>query len=283
LWIGPGVEMALNRVSYVTGACTALAVTQPRSGEPIIAKNFDYPDAARDAYLCRISRPSGGAYASIDITASPLSGSHEGVNEHGLAIAYNYGYLSGKSAARIAITHVVQHVLERCRTVYEAVTVLRRTPRAGSALLMVADAEGDLVSVELAPDDLAVRSARNAGAALCHANHSVTSAMAKRDVPHDAFYSRFNPAPVRGERVHQSSEARHQRAQTLLDEADQISELEMMSIVADHAGGDPSDDTICRHGDYYKTTCSVLLYPRRRALAVMFDAPCTAEYTIVSL
>ncbi len=241
LFVGPGVEIALNKVSYVQpGACTALGVTGSRAhqGEPMIVKNFDYPDAARDTYLVRRSRPAQrGLYASVDVGASPLAGSHEGVNEHGLAVAYNYGHFTGASGARVAITNVVQELLETCRTVDDAIDRLRRRPRAGSAILMMADASGELVSVEVSPDDIAVRRARDHGDAVAHANHAVTDVMAERDVPHDAVLSRWNPRPVRGMRVHASSEARQRRADELLAACGAATERDLERFAADHDGG----------------------------------------------
>lgn len=298
LFVGPGVEIALNRVSYARpgaargGACTAFAVTGARSrrGEPIIVKNFDYPDGARDTYLVRISRPAKrGIAQSIDVGAAPLPGSHEGVNEHGLAVAYNYGYFKsrgkGRGDARVPITNLVQELLEVCATVDQAIAHIARRPRAGAAILMIADAHGDLASVELGPDTFEVRR----GDCLVHANHGVTPKMAELDVPHDAVLSRWNPRPIRGHRVHQSSEARHARAEQLLDEAGgAVSERDLIAIASDHA--DPEhgeaagdDDSICRHGPYYRTTCSVVLFPQRRTMKVMFAAPCEADYTLVSL
>jgi len=289
LFIGPGVEVALNRVSYVRpgpAACTAIAVTgaRARAGEPMIVKNFDYPDAARDAYCVRVSRPARrGLASSIDVTAAPLAGSHEGINEHGLAIAYNYGYFSGRAGARVPITNLVQEMLEECRTVDEALAMLQRRPRSGAAILMIADAHGALVSVEVAPDSFAVRCAEDHGDVLAHANHGVTE-LAERDVPHDAVLSRWNPKPIRGHRVHQSSEARHTRAEQMLDDAGgAVSERDLIAIASDHADGDGDDDSICRHGPYYRTTCSVVLFPQRRTMKVMFAAPCEADYSLISL
>ena len=293
LFVGPGVEVALNRVSYVRpGACTAFAVTGSRSrhGEPVIVKNFDYPDAARDTYLVRISRPARrGLAQSIDVGAAPLPGSHEGVNEHGLAVAYNYGYFKslgkGRGDARVPITNLVQVLLEECTTVDEAIANVARRPRAGAAILMIADAHGDLASVELGPDTFEVRR----GDCLVHANHGVTPKMAELDVPHDAVLSRWNPKPIRGHRVHQSSEARHARAEHLLDEAGgAVSERDLIAIASDHSSPTSeteagNDDSICRHGPYYCTTCSVVLFPQRRTMKVMFAAPCEADYTLVSL
>jgi hypothetical protein len=288
LFVAPSVEIALNGAHYVRpGACTALGVTgsRARNGEPMIVKNFDYPDAARDTYLVRRSRPTGrGLAASIEVGAAPLVGSHEGVNERGLAVAYNYGTFAGSAGARVAITNLVQELLEECASVPDALARLAQRPRAGSAILMLADSSGELVSAELSPDDIAVRRAADHGDRLAHANHALTEAMAARDVPHDAVLSRWNPRPVRGARVHASSEHRQRRAEELLDACGAASEADLERFAADHDGGEAcTDNTICRHGPYYRTTCSVVLFPRRRTMKVMFANPCAGRFDVVSL
>jgi len=288
LLVGAAAEIILNAVSYrAPGACTAIGVTADRAvgGEPMIVKNFDYPLAALPTYLLRHSKPTDRALSeSLDVTAAPLCGSHEGVNAHGLAVAYNYGYFEGQAAAPIPITTLVQELLEHCRDVGEAIARLKQRPRRGAAILMLADANGALVSVELSPDDSSVRSAADHGSTLVQANHGVTPLMAARDIPHDAVLSRWNVKALRGVRVHQSSERRHARGEALLTEAGRVSQDELATIAADHGeSGDNPDDTICRHGPYWETTCSVMLLPRQRALKVMFAAPCRGRFSEHSL
>jgi hypothetical protein len=281
LFVGPAVEAVLDSVSYTTpGACTAIGVAGDRAagGGPLIAKNFDYPPAALPAYLVRVSRPGDRRAASIDLTAAPLPGCHEGVNEHGLAVAYNYGHLRGRAAARVTLTNLVQELLEECRTVGDAIDRLRRRPRRGSAILMLADAAGELASLEVAPDDVAVRR----GDALVHANHAVTDQMVPRDIPADARYSRWNIRALRGRRVHESSEQRHRRAEALLAEAGALSAEDLRRALADHQGA-PSDVTLCRHGPYYSTTAAVVLAPRQRAMDVLLGSPCAGAWTRLAL
>jgi hypothetical protein len=284
LFIGPAVELLLNQV-VPARACTAVAITREGSanGEPIIAKNFDYPPAGIDLYRGRISRPAGLA-SSLEVTAAPLAGCHEGVNEYGLAVAYNYGHFSGKATARVAITTLVQELLERCDSVDEAIEVLESRPRDGGALLMLADGGGNIASVELGPDAVDVRRGRDSDGVLVHANHAVTETMQARDVPPDTRYPRWwRPASLAGTRFHESSERRHARAQALAADAAPLDEAGLRALLADHDGGEGSDTTICRHGPYYATTCSVLLFPRRRQIAVMFGSPCTSRFVTLSL
>jgi hypothetical protein len=258
-------------------------VTRTRSatGEPVIAKNFDYPPASSALHLARTSRPRDGA-ASIEITKAPLSGCHDGVNQHGLAVSYNYGHFRGRTAARVSITFLIQDLLASCRTVGEAIARIESRPRAGGALLMLADAGGDIASVELTPDLVAVRH----GDALVHTNHASTEDVIARDVPCDAVFPRwFFPSELRGRRVHESSERRHRRADAMLGERERASADDLATILADHgdAGSGGDDHTICRHGPYYSTTCSVILLPRRRAMRLLVGPACEGRFDDLSL
>ncbi len=287
LFVAPMVELTLNRGAYTMpppGACTAVAVTRGRSatGEALIAKNFDYPPASNAMHLTRRSRPRAGRRAgSLEVTKAPLPGCHDGVNEHGLAVAYNYGHFRGRSRARISITVLVQELLETCRSVGEALAMLRDRPRAGGALLMLADAGGDIASVELAPDFFSVRR----GDALVHANHAVTDEMIPRDLPREALVPRWVwPAELRGRRIQESSERRHERASALLESFGAAGDGDLAAMLADHgAAGDGDDNTICRHGPYYSTTCSMVLLPKQRAMRLLVGQPCASSFTDLSL
>ncbi len=69
------------------GACSALAVrgTRSRTGEPIIARNFDMPPLLQPFFMLRESRPRDG-FRSLDCAVAPQAGTSDGVNEKGLAI-----------------------------------------------------------------------------------------------------------------------------------------------------------------------------------------------------
>jgi hypothetical protein len=285
LFLGPAVELALNQASYqASGACTAIAVTGERSadGEPVIGKNFDYPDVGRDLYLVRRSRP-GGLAASVDVSKAPLSGSHEGVNAYGLAVAYNYGYFRGRGQARVTISNLVQELLELCHEVGDAIEYLRGRPRTGGALLMLADQSGAVAAVEMSADRLAVRRPGREGW-LVHTNHAQTDELRAVDLPAGAVSPRWYPKGLRGLPLQVSSARRLARASALLAAAPLLDRARLAAILADHGEtGRGDDQTICRHGPFYTTTCSVLLYPRRRAVEVMFGPPCGHQYTTVYL
>jgi hypothetical protein len=54
-------------------------------------------------------------------------------------------------------------------------------------------------------------------------------------------------------------------------------------LMADHAGGEPSDATICMHSDYWFTTACVQCLPSERAIRVAFGTACNASYSQYAL
>lgn len=277
LYMGLAGELLLNEVHWIPGACSALGVTGPRTldGAARIAKNFDYPPRFRVGFCVRRNRPADGL-ASLDVTVAPLAGCHSGVNQAGLAVTYNYGYGQDRSGAPLPITLLVQRLLERCTTVDEAEALAARTPRSGGALLTVADAHGALAAFELSPTRFARRDAIH-GSVAC-ANHYETELSAV-DVPRDAVFGKRALAPLVGLRVHASSEARRAELDRVCAEGDRFDADGLEAVLASHgASGEPSDHTLCRHGEYYATTCSVILEPVERALRVCYGFPCQHVY-----
>jgi predicted choloylglycine hydrolase len=67
-------------------------------------------------------------------------------------------------------TLLYRTVLERCKTVEEAIALLEKTPRQTANNLMLMDSTGDRAVVEITPQSLAVRRAP-ADAALISTNH----------------------------------------------------------------------------------------------------------------
>ena len=122
------------------GACSALAVrgTRSRTGEPIIARNFDYPPLFQPFFMLRESRPRDG-FRSLDFAVAPQAGTVDGVNEKGLAITLNYAFVTDSAPPNPLITMLIADALASCATVTEAVRRITASPRMGSGN---ADARG---------------------------------------------------------------------------------------------------------------------------------------------
>src|SRR5262249_4650781 len=88
------LEPLLSSVGGCTacpGACSAVAVRGRRSatGEPIVARNFDYLPLVQPFYLVRESRPKGQLRA-FEFTTVPLAGAVDGMNEAGPCVPDQY-------------------------------------------------------------------------------------------------------------------------------------------------------------------------------------------------
>ena len=119
---------------------------------------------------------------------------------------------------------------------------------------------------------------------LFHTNAFSSARMREVQVPWDAVYTDRAPTPLRGRRLHQSSELRDQRFERLLGESEILGAAELGAIMADHgANGTPDDFTPCVHGSYWKTTACLQFFPKSRRMRVAYDTACQARYEEVEL
>jgi hypothetical protein len=273
-------EARMEAAASAASACSAVAVRGRRTtdGSPIIARNFDYLPLVQPFYVLRECRPENG-YRSIEFTAAPLAGTIDGMNERGLCITYNYAYAMDVGGPAATISMAISTALAHCSTVDEAATHIINHRRYGAGLLMLADASGDIASIELSSNHSAVRRPSEGEDTLCHSNSYVTEAMQRIEAPPNAYYSHRVPKPLRGSRVLESSDRRDERFVELLAKTQQFDGDSLQSVMADHgAGGNGTACTPCMHSDYWNTTACVQFYPRERRMRVAFDAACRATF-----
>jgi Acyl-coenzyme A:6-aminopenicillanic acid acyl-transferase len=294
--VNPSVPYLFNALepllSYIggstacPGACSAIAVRGVRSarGEPMIGRNFDYLPLVQPFYTMRECRPKDG-YRSVEFTVAPLVGAVDGMNERGLCITYDYAFTTDADpASPIPISVLIGETLQRCGTVAEAAAWMASRPRWGGGLLMLADAEGDIASLELSATRSHLRSAAPGEDFLFHTNCFSSLAMREVQIPDDAVYTRSAPTPLRGQKVHRSSERRNQRYQELLASMPVLDDDRLSAIMADHgASGIPSETTPCVHSSYWNTTACLQFFPKSRRMRVAFDSACQARYQEIVL
>jgi hypothetical protein len=272
LLVSPG------KSNYSVPGCTSLALEprRTRSGETIIAKNFDYPNDFSPYHLTCISEPQG-RYRTLGCSKVVLPGMLDGMNEHGLTVTYNYGYATDTPTHYAPISLVIQEMLETCKNVDEAVEFMTRAKRAGGALLTMGDPDGRIRSLEISSNHAVARPPVDGQ--IVNANHYRTEEMKRWEIPTDAIFSGKTPKEYHGLRVHESSERRLGRVQELLKEAEQLDEDAITTILRDHGeDNQPSNLTICQHGDFLGTTRSVLFYPKSRRIKVLYGNPCQNTY-----
>jgi hypothetical protein len=278
------LEPLLSSVADCTacpGACSAVAIRGRRSatGEAIIARNFDYLPLVQPFYVVRESRPTG-KLRSLDFTLAPLAGAVDGINEEGLCITYNYAFCTDAPTSSAApISFAICEALEMFSTVAEAASWITSRPRWGGGLLMLCDASGDIASLELSSTQHYLRRPAPGEDMLFHTNAFSSDHMRKVQVPWEAVYTAFAPTPLRGRRLHESSEQRDRRFELLLAQRSIMDVDDLAAIMGDHGdNGIPSDNSPCVHGSYWYTTACLQFNSNSRKMRVAYDSACQARY-----
>lgn len=269
--------------NYRVSACTSIGIMPQsfKNGTTIVAKNFDYINALEPFNItCQTSVDK--RYQTLGCTMPPLPGMLDGMNEHGLTVTYNYAYATDQPKYFIPLSIVLQEMLETCKTTEEAVKYITEAKQGGhAALLMIADAEGTIQTVEITPNHSAIRNPVDH--VIINTNHYHTAEMQQYEVPHNATWDGKVPEELRGRRIHESSETRLTRIHDLLNVNHPLDEKRIHAILCDH-GEDlhPSDTTICRHGTYVSTIRSVIFYPAEKTVKIAYGKPCQNHHEELS-
>jgi hypothetical protein len=269
-------------IPAVPGACSAVAIRGRRSadGQPIIAHNFDYLPIIQPFYSLRESRPAGGL-RSLEFTMAPLAGAVDGINEAGLCITYNYAFTLDRPTAHQSgfISMAISEALARCRTTAEAAEWICSRPRWGGGILMLADAAGDIASLELSSTRASLRRPAENEDQLFHTNCFCDGGMCDIQVSSEAIFTERVPRALRGRRVLQSAEERRARCAELLSQIGSLDADGLQALLADHGPDNlPGDYTLCTHGSYWSTTASMQFFPARRTLRISYTSTCQANY-----
>ena len=169
-------------------------------------------------------------------------------------------------------------MLETCRTTAEAVEFITKARQGGhDALLMIADEEGDIKAVELTPRRSSTR--RPTGGLIVNTNHYHTEELLRHEIPRNAIWDGDVHELLVGQRIFESTERRFSRSMELLEGLERVDEERMRKVLRDHGpGGELSDNTICRHGEFSSSLRSMIFYPGLRKMKLLYGHPCQNEY-----
>lgn len=260
--------------------CTAVALGARccTENEPVISHNFDLMPVSRQFFSLR---KSGGAgrHRAIQFSFAALGGTIDGINEAGLCITYNFAPVCDANLSHPPVSCSIDDALSHCRSVSEAVQRITAHPRGGGAMLMLADAEGSIASLELSGTRHQCRRPRFGRDRLAHTNEFLTRCMRRVEPHRCAVFGLKSPEPLRGRPLYRSPVMRRKRLQRLLRGRIHLAPEELRQMMSDHGRrGEGSDDTICMHGGYWSTLASIELYPVSRRLRIAYAAPCQAQY-----
>jgi hypothetical protein len=250
-------------LELVIGGCTSLGFLPKvtSTSETILAKNFDYANFTEPySFVCE-TQPKKG-YKTLCCRFVSLSGALDGMNEHGLAVTYNLARSLDQPVINVPTSVVLQEMLENCRNAQEGVDFLSKSKTGGhDGIITLADATDNIKIVEFSRQHMKVREPESDLA--INTNHYQTPEMKSVEV-----------VPV-----YPNSPPRFERAKDLLENKRDIDEKLIRAILRDHGAQNvPSDRTICVHGDWFGTQRSMIMYPKKRLMKVLFGYPCENEY-----
>jgi hypothetical protein len=144
---------------------------------------------------------------------------------------------------------------------------------------MLADAGGDLASLEITNTRSRARRPEPGQDCLFHTNRFWTAEMKAVEVPAAAVFTQKAPQSMQGKRLHESSELRDARFGKLIEGSKALDLEDLRGIMADHGPDNrPGSCTPCVHGNYWVTTASMQYLPRARRLRVAYTTACQAQY-----
>ncbi|HXE51676.1 MAG TPA: C45 family peptidase [Tepidisphaeraceae bacterium] len=143
-------------------ACST--VTLPSSASPDhiarFGRDLDFPSLnIADKYSTVFIYHPAGKYAFASIGWPGMIGVLSGMNEQGLCLANMEVTRSARLPTAMPYTLLYRTVLERCKTVNEAIALLEKEPRQTANNLMLMDATGDRAVAELTPESVTIRRA----------------------------------------------------------------------------------------------------------------------------
>jgi hypothetical protein len=260
----------VQMLEIVLCSCTSIGFLPKATstGETILAKNFDYLNFSEPYSLVCETQPSN-AYKTLCCRMVPLSGALDAMNEHGLAMTYNLARSVDEPECNVPTSVILQEMLETCKNTQEAIDFLNKAKTGGhDGIVTLADSKGNLETVELSCRHLKVREPE--GDFVVNTNHYQTADMKSVEIP-----------AVKAQKVqgYRTSSVRFVRAKELLRNKRNIGEELIKTVLRDHGlDSKPSDNTICMHSEKSGTTRSIVMYPNRRLIKVLFGHPCKNEY-----
>lgn len=199
--VDPGEAMLAQCFLDLSPAMSCSTISVPAAASPDgvarFARNLDFPSyhvADRHSVLL-VFHPKD-RYAFVAVSWPGMVGVLSGMNEHGLTLANMEVARHHRAPNAMPYTLLYRTLLERCKTVNEAIALLEKTPRQSANNLMLMDAAGDRAVAEITPSKVTVRRAPDTAALISTNHHRGTDLDAagrcnRFDALHDAARRQF--------------------------------------------------------------------------------------------
>lgn len=277
----------LNWELPLPGGCSNIGVKADacQGNEPIVGRNFDYNSFILPFLKLRQNSPSKH-YRSFDITASPLPGTFNGINEHGVFIGTDECFTTGEREDGLSASILIQESLENCKTTSEVLSYLRETPRGTTNKWLVADATGDIKAVEYTSKRVCVVGDGDNSKKQLYAvatNHFISPELIPIQIPRNSIFGPKAPRYLQGITIHDTSFKRLDVAnQIILNKLAVNQKIDvsfMQSVLRDHST-DPTVKycALCHHDPQFITAASMVFRLKTRDVTLCYGNPCEHDY-----
>lgn len=263
-----GVGIPLENLVYYAytylpkGRCSqfALLPSHTEDGKTLVGRSYEFGVETEDLRLCTMQ--VGDKYAFIG-SSLIFFGFTEGMNEHGLVISQTAGGLPVglESGMRAPIDDgfqfwfVIRAVLERCKTVDEAVRLIKEIPTCGNPIFLVADKSGEAALVEVFGSHKAVKriDAQSAEQMISSSNHFTLPEMTQYRDP-----------------IWVNSQTRFDTIQTRLGVTQKVTKHDIKSLLSDEY---PKGLACHFYEEWFGTLRSMLFDPQAGEIEMCFGSP----------
>jgi isopenicillin-N N-acyltransferase-like protein len=258
------LELALP----LAGCSTFAVVAEPGTGKTLVGQTYDMPEFHQDYLTLLRLRPAQGP-AQLVFTFAGIVGA-AGMNEAGLAL--NINYLSPRDVGLGRLHSVVVRQVLAAEQLADALTPVAVPGRAGGAHFLVADRDGNVVSVETTARRFVA--AFPEGNAIGHTNHYLASELKEIEY--------IRASSIGG------SLARYTALRRFLRERDrQLTTAALMEVTRNHTAYPRS---ICAHGascepagSRTRTVAAMVQVPADGVMHITCGCACEASYHAVTL
>jgi predicted choloylglycine hydrolase len=277
-------ELLLTKKIYDTpiiDGCTSISYSKTKTerGHSMVSRNFDYRYMVVPHQRIRKNSPNKGLQ-SFDITASPLPGTFNGINEKGVFIGTDevsaIDEVDPNNALPASI--LIQEALEHATNSQDVFEYFKQHPRGSSNSILVNDPMGDMFVVEYTSKRIVKRTPTKN---YIHAtNHFISEDLKDVDMPKNAIYT-DQAGPLAGMTIQESTFKRYQIADILLNATEIFTIDDMRSLHSDHSVTSmdmPDNNCLCRHGPIMTTASSVIFDLETLDAWICFGSPCEHEY-----
>jgi isopenicillin-N N-acyltransferase-like protein len=258
----------LDMASAYAGCTTFAVAAEAGTGKTLIGQTYDLPALHQDYVTLLRLKPAAGPRQLV-LTFAGIVGA-AGLNEAGIAV--NINYLSPLDVGLGRLHSVIVRQILASTQLADALTHPVLPPRAGGAHFLVADRDGNLVSIETTARRFAVIYPQ--GGAIGHTNHYLAAEL------RDTEYLRAGSIG--------GSLARYTALRRFLQErGDRLTVDALMELTRNHTSYPRS---ICAHGSSNepaeskgRTVAAMVQVPAEGVMHLTRGCACEAGYHAVSI